>query len=235
MTDNIEDLTNSGLVKTTSPEKVEDKYGIVYLLTNPCMPGLVKIGQTSKKELNDRMKELYKTGVPMPFECQYACRANDFVKIEKALHKAFEPQRINPNREFFRIEVEQAKVILELLNDDATDATDATEEVTEEIQNVLGPKDKEAIQKLKKPRPPLNFFEMGLQKGDKLIWKDDTDISVTIVSDRLVNYNGAECSLSALSAQLKGYSVKHISPTPCWLYEGRVLSDIYDETYPFED
>lgn len=234
MTDNIEDLTNSGLVKTTSPEKVEEEYGIVYLLTNPCMPGLVKIGKTSKKELNDRMKELYKTGVPTHFECQYACKTKNYSEIEKALHTAFEPQRINPNREFFRIEVKQAKVILELFNHNDA-AEEVTEEVTEEIQNDLKPEEKEAVQKLKRPRPPLNFFEMGLHKGDELVWKDDTDICVTIVSGRSVNYNGDEYSLSALSAQLKGSSVKNIAPTPHWLYEGRVLSDIYDETYPFED
>ena len=43
-------------------------YGIVYLLTNPCMPGIVKIGKTSRTDLQNRMKELYTTGVPVPFE-----------------------------------------------------------------------------------------------------------------------------------------------------------------------
>ena len=87
------------------------EYGIVYLLTNPYMPGLVKIGMTKQEDLDKRMKELYTTGVPVAFECQFACRVNnkDCAKIEKALHTAFEPQRVNKNREFFRINVEQAK------------------------------------------------------------------------------------------------------------------------------
>ena len=84
-------------------------------------------------------------------------------------------------------------------------------------------------------RPPLNFYEMGLQKGDQLVWKDDCRLTVTIISDRKVSYEGEEVSLSALSAQLKGYKVKHIQPTPHWLYKDRLLSDIYDETYPFEE
>ena len=50
------------------------EYGIVYLLTNPVMPGLVKIGMTTQKEIEQRMKELYTTGVPLPFECQFACK-----------------------------------------------------------------------------------------------------------------------------------------------------------------
>lgn len=207
-------------------------YGIVYLLTNPCMPGLVKIGMTTQEDIEKRMKELYTTGVPVPFECQFACEVNkkDCAKIEKALHTAFEPQRINKNREFFKINVEQARAILELFHH-----TDVTEEVTEEIQNDLTEDDKAASSKVKTKRPPLNFFEMGLHEGDVLVWKDDPSIFVTIISERKVSYKGEEVSISALSAQIKGYKVKHIQPTPHWLYNERLLSDIYDETYPFEE
>ena len=76
---------------------------------------------------------------------------------------------------------------------------------------------------------------MGLKKGDILTWKDDPSIFVTVISDRKVSYNGDEVSISALSAQLKGYKAKHIQPTPHWIFNERLLSDIYDETYPFEE
>ena len=196
------------------------------------MPGLVKIGMTTQKEIEQRMKELYTTGVPLPFECQFACKVkkSDCAKIEKALHTAFGPQRINANREFFRIQVEQAKAILELFHHE-----DITTDVTVEIENDLTPEDKAASVKAQIHRPALNFYEMGMQKGDILVWKDDPSISVTIISDRKVEYEGEECSISALSAQLKGYKVKHISPTPHWLFKERSLSEIYDETYPIEE
>lgn len=42
------------------------EYGIVYLLTNPVMPGLAKIGMTTQEDIDKRMKELYTTGVPVP-------------------------------------------------------------------------------------------------------------------------------------------------------------------------
>lgn len=208
------------------------QYGIVYLLTNPCMPGLVKIGMTTQEDIDKRMRELYTTGVPVPFECQFACKVNnkDCAKIEKALHTAFDPQRVNKNREFFRINVEQAKAILELFHH-----TDVTEDVSEEIQNDLTDEDKAASSKAQAKRPPLNFYEMGLQKGDVLVWKDDPSKTVTIISDRRVSYQGEDVSISALSAKLKGYKVKHIQPTPHWLFKDRLLSDIYDETYPFEE
>ena len=125
-------------------------------------------------------------------------------KIEKSpFIKAFDPQRINQNREFFRINVEQAQAILELFHHE-----DVTEEVTDEIQNDLTDEDKAASTKAHAKRPPLNFYEMGLQKGDVLIWKDDPSISVTILSERKVCYQGEETSISALSAKLKGYKVK---------------------------
>ena len=60
------------------------EYGIVYLLTNPVMPGLVKIGMTTQEDIDKRMKELYTTGVPVPFECQFACKVKKGAKIEKA-------------------------------------------------------------------------------------------------------------------------------------------------------
>lgn len=210
----------------------EKNYGIVYLLTNPVMLGLVKIGMTTRDDLDARMRELYTTGVPVPFECQYACKVNnrDCAKIEKALHTAFEPQRVNKNREFFRINVEQAKAILELFHH-----TDVTEDVTEEIQNDLTAEDRAATENARTHRPALNFYEMGLQKGDVLVWKDDPSIFVTVMSDRKVCYQEEEVSISALSAKLKGSKYKYIQPTPHWLYKDRLLSEIYDETYPFEE
>ena len=208
------------------------EYGIVYLLTNPVMPGLVKIGMTTREDMDARIKELYSTGVPVPFECQFACRVKkaDCAKIEKALHTAFSPQRINANREFFRIQVEQAKAILELFHHE-----DVTEEVTGEIENDLTDNDKAATQNAKVRRPSLNFYEMGMQKGDVLLWTEEPSISVVINSERKVIYEGEEVSISSLSAKLKGYNTKHRAPGKYWTYKGRSLDDIYDETYPFDE
>ncbi len=68
---------------------------IVYVLTNPAMPGLVKIGKTTQLEVKDRMKQLFSTGVPVPFDCAFACQVKDAHEVEKALHFAFGNARIN--------------------------------------------------------------------------------------------------------------------------------------------
>ncbi len=206
--------------------------GIVYVLTNPAMPGLVKIGMTSRLDIDARMKELYSTGVPVPFECAYACevKSSDCVKIEKALHKAFDPNRINANREFFSINPAQAIAILELFN-----RIDVTEEVTAEIENDLIPEDKVAGEKIKLARrPPMNYREMGLHSGVKLKFVKDSSVEVVISGDKKVSYNGETFSLTAVTKRLLG--ITHaLQPTSYWEYEGKNLRDIYDETYAIED
>lgn len=110
-----------------------------------------------------------------------------------------------------------------------------TDEVTDEIENDLTPDDKAATHNAKVRRPSLNFYEMGMQKGDVLLWKENPSISVVVDSDRRVIYQGKEVSISALSAKLKGYNTKHIAPGKYWIYKDKLLDDIYDETYPFEE
>ena len=43
-------------------EDQENRNQIVYVLTNPAMPGLVKIGRTTREDPQVRMNELYTTG-----------------------------------------------------------------------------------------------------------------------------------------------------------------------------
>jgi len=207
----------------------QENYGIVYLLTNPSMPGLVKIGMTTRESIEVRMKELYGTGVPAPFECYYACKvhSSDCAKIEKALHTAFSPNRINPNREFFNINPAQAEAILALFHRE-----DVTQEINSEIQNSLTENDKAAIRKFKFRRPPFNFLEMKIPIGAKLqIGKGDNAVEVEVCSERKVKYKGEEWYLTTLEKELAISG----NPMPRCYYNGRSLGDIYDETYPFED
>jgi hypothetical protein len=77
---------------------------IVYILTNPAMPDLIKIGITTQLDVAERMRQIYTTGVPFPFECAFACQVKDALEVEKAIHYAFGNNRVNPNREFFKLE-----------------------------------------------------------------------------------------------------------------------------------
>ena len=148
-------------------------------------------------------------------------------KIEKALHTAFAPDRINDNREFFRIHPEQAEAILSLFH-----RKDVTQEVNSEMQHDLTEDDLAAIKKFKPRRPSLNFSEMKIPIGAKLqIAKGDSAVEVEVCSDRKVMYNGEERYLTSIEKEL---SISG-NPTSNWSYKGRLLSDIYNETYPMDE
>jgi hypothetical protein len=78
-------------------------------------------------------------------------------------------------------------------------------------------------------RPRLNFGEMGIPPNSRLRWEDDHEqVEATVLNDRRVNFNGAEMSLTAATERVLGY---RDHPCARWTYNGRRLSDIYDETY----
>lgn len=61
-------------------------------LTNPAMLGLVKIGKTTQLEVEDRMKQLFSTGVPVPFDCAFACQVKDAAEVERPLRVGRSPR-----------------------------------------------------------------------------------------------------------------------------------------------
>lgn len=196
---------------------------IVYLLTNPAMPGLVKIGYTNQDDAHVRIAQLYSTGVPVPFEIKFVCRVDNAEEVEKALHIAFGPNRINPKREFFKIDPDQAIAILKILHKD-----DVTKEVTQQPSGL----DKESVvaaENLRARRPNLNFEEMGIPTGSILNSTHDESI-VVVSSPKKVKLGDEEMSLTAATRQVLGldYSVQ---PGPHWTFNGKSLRLIYNETY----
>ncbi len=198
---------------------------IVYVLTNPAMPGIVKIGKTNRDDPQVRMNELYTTGVPLPFECAIAVETDDkgAEGLEKALHAAFGPSRVNPSREFFKIETYQAEAILQAWP--GKDVTPLVNKATEE----LAPADIEAVKIYKSRSPNLNFREMGMEV-DSVLVSIDSGEQATVIGDRKVLFRGEEVSLTTATMTATGrtYATR---PTGHWTFEGRNLAEIYNETY----
>lgn len=196
---------------------------IVYVLTNPAMPGLVKIGYTAQEEASSRIAQLYTTGVPVPFTIEFACRVENGADVEKALHTAFSPNRINPKREFFRIEPEQAIAILRLLHTD-----EATQEVTLQPTEV-DQQSLVAAEQMRARRPNLNFEEMGIPVGSELR-SVKADIAVTVIGPKKVRLGDEEMSLTAATRQALALEYS-VAPGPHWTFDGKLLSEIYETTY----
>lgn len=196
---------------------------IVYVLTNPAMPGLVKIGKTLAEDADARLAQLYTTGVPFPFEIAFACKVPNAAEVEKALHRAFAPDLVNLRREFFSIEPDQAIAILKLLH-----VEDATAEVSDK-PSIVPVEDVEAGKQYKARRPSLNFKEMGIPEGAVLAFVDG-DATVAVTGERRVTLGGQEMSLTAATRQLLDVDY-NVAPGPYWTYQGKLLRHIYDETY----
>lgn len=81
--------------------------GWVYVMTNPAMPGLVKVGRTARNP-SDRAKELRTTGVPGRFKVIHESRAHDAVLAEGLAHHALERYRVANDREFFQVSPSKA-------------------------------------------------------------------------------------------------------------------------------
>jgi T5orf172 domain len=200
--------------------------GLVYVLSNPAMPRLVKIGCTAQDDVTPRLNQLYSTGVPFPFEVEFAARVPNPEEVEQALHQAFAPNRVNPRREFFEIEPSQAIAILRLLH-----VEDATQEI-EQLASAVEPQDAIAAERYRARRPPLNFVEMGIPIGSLLNFARNNTV-IRVSAPKKVQVEDVEMSLTAATRQLLG--VDHdVAPGPYWTFNGKSLRAIYDETYQRE-
>lgn len=87
---------------------VSGRAGYVYFLTNPSMPGLVKIGRTARDPRKRAGELTSASGVPTPFTLAGYIQSEDAVRTEAALHDAMRAERVNRRREFFRVDLAEA-------------------------------------------------------------------------------------------------------------------------------
>jgi hypothetical protein len=95
------------------------------------MPGLLKIGKT-RRDSRSRARELYKTGVPTPYQVAFEFFCGDYEHTERQIHDELSDFRVNNNREFFRYPLDKAINLLQnmgnsLSEEDAFAAIDITE------------------------------------------------------------------------------------------------------------
>lgn len=95
------------------------KAGWLYVISSPSLPGLVKLGATRRLNPTIRVKELSSSSLPEPFKAHCFVFSDDCFELENNIHKYFDKERVNPDREFFRIEPKEAiDVLKEIFNVD---------------------------------------------------------------------------------------------------------------------
>lgn len=107
---------NLKIERTISTKK--DEPGEVYILTNPSfVKDILKIGRA--KNVEERAKTLFTTGVPTPFEIFVSMKVNNYKATEKFIHRQLDEKyptsRTYKNREFFKINQEIALEIFKMI------------------------------------------------------------------------------------------------------------------------
>lgn len=195
---------------------------IVYILTNEAMPGLVKVGKTNS-DLAARIRQLFTSGVPLPFEVFYACEVSSATFVEAQLHDAFGDHRVGRNREFFRIAPERVQAALRL-------AQIREVKVGEEVFET--PEDKADVEAAKR-RSRFRLSMIGIKPGTVLQLARNPAITCTTVDEtNKVRFEDVTTSLSdaAIEALHKiGIDWPAASGPWEWTYEGRRLDEIRRE------
>lgn len=187
---------------------------IVYILTNEAMPGYVKIGITNNSIL-ERMKQLDRTGVPLPFECYYACEVKCAKEEEKWLHLIFSDRRVRDEREFFKIDPERVVAAIRRVQiKDVTpkDFLNTTKEEEEEIEEA------------KKTRSRFDFNKYKIPIGSIISFSRDHSAKAKVLEDNEIEFKGNTTSLSASAKKLLGYK-NDVAGTLYWMYEDETLDE----------
>ena len=99
--------------------EAHSKAGWLYVISSPSLPGLVKLGCTRRLNPTLRVRELSSSSLPEPYHAHCFVFSDDCFELENNIHKYFDKERVNPDREFFRIEPKEAiDVLKEIFNVD---------------------------------------------------------------------------------------------------------------------
>lgn len=91
--------------------------GYIYCFSNPAfIKNIYKVGYTTNSPL-ERCDQLYTTGVPLPFKLEFAKKVKNPKEKEISLHELLSHfgERINLNREFFKMELNNIKRLFDLI------------------------------------------------------------------------------------------------------------------------
>lgn len=210
--------------------------GKIYILTNDAMPGYIKIGRTTGT-LEKRMKDLDKTGCPLPFRCHYAVEVDDHEKKEDYIHDTFKDYRVRENREFFKLAPERAVSALKL--------TGGKEVVTD--NNMIGEDGVLLNININTPsKKQYDFAAVGIKPGSELEFTRELEDGTVLkckVNDsshtKSVSFNGVDYSLSGLAKKIMkehfGIMWKQYRGPDFFKYKGNTLSELKDRILDGDD
>lgn len=191
---------------------------IVYVLTNPAFDTYVKVGKTIN--LEQRLKQLDNTSVPLPFRCVYAVEVDDESEVERLVHQAFSDHRTRSSREFFEIDPQRVIAALKL-----TRGKDVTPkgDIAEDDEGV------KALEKATRRRRKIyKFSDAGVPVGAMLHYVNDETKTAKVASDNTILFEGEELSLSKSALTLlqrDGYTWRTVNGWQYWMVGNETIAE----------
>jgi len=143
----------------------------------------------------------------------------DGMDVEKRLHGAFGDNRINPKREFFRINPERVKMILEALSlNDVTPISGVVEDQ----------EDLETLRRANERRPVFKFSIVDVPIGAILHFIKEETVTCKVTGDREVEFEGSNTSLSDAARTMlhrHGGTLVAAQGPLYWIYENETLAE----------
>lgn len=185
--------------------------GLVYILTNPCLDGWVKIGMTERNDIERRLQELNSPpNIPLSYRCYATYEVENPLEVERRIHSLIDRvddslharEQLNNGRvrerEFFKISPETAYGIFKdiaALRGDANKLKLYTPTLDQSQELEL------AENKTKRSNNSFELLNIGVGEEISFLY-DDTIIAKVLNKKNQVEFDGIQYSVTGLARKI---------------------------------
>lgn len=214
--------------------------GLVYILTNPCLDGWVKIGMTERNDIERRLQELNSPpNIPLSFRCYAVYEVENPTDVEAKIHSIIDRvddslharERLGNGRirerEFFKISPETAYGIfrdIAALRGDLDKLKLYTPTADQSQEQEL------ADRRTKRSNNSFKLLRIGVGEEIKFLY-DDAVVAKVLDEKNQVEYNGESYSVTGLAIKILsekyGWADNlHVNGWKYFTKDGITLSDM---------
>jgi len=214
--------------------------GFVYILTNPCLDGWIKIGMTERNDIDSRLHELNAPpNIPLSYRCYAVYEVENPLQVEKHIHALIDlidntlhaRELLNNGRirerEFFKISPEAAYSIFKEIAALRGDAEKLQLYAPTEVQL-----QEQEIAEIRKKSSNNSFKLLGIEVGEEITFLYNDAITAKVLNEKnKVEYNSETFSVSGLArkllVELQGWNENTaVNGWTVFTYNGFSLSDL---------
>lgn len=214
--------------------------GLVYILTNPCLDGWVKIGMTERNDIARRLQELNAPpNLPLSFRCYAVYEVENPMEVEARIHSLID--RVDNSlharellgngrvreREFFKISPETAYGIFK---DIAALRGDSDSLKLYKPTVVQSQEQEFAERRTKRSNNSFKLLQIGVGEEITFLY-DDAIVAKVLDEKNQVEYGGVSYSVTGLASKILsekyGWSDNlHVNGWRYFTKDGVTLSDM---------